>query len=287
MTQTDLKQDTRPDDTLHIISGPPPYVPVLGNGMNGLAPCPRNNIVISRTFGALKRTRFSVDPNIHLPASLIQSSRLSVLPRRTPNLELSVDFGAIDVDVEVLPLQVPAEAPPENWVALNEYGSTYLNERRSSRKDDVHLEAGTTTGNIDLRVHAPHTTPISVRVSSTFGQVRVYIPRTFHGPLTISSSLLAPRLSPELRRVCTPLSEVGDKVRWFVGDVGAWTAKGERGDEVRVGSEFGRVWVGFVGEDADAARALGRAPLEWGLNAVKVILMLCAVALCWRLLEAS
>ncbi|KAJ7303675.1 hypothetical protein DFH08DRAFT_650506, partial [Mycena albidolilacea] len=80
-------------------------------------------------------------------------------------------------------------------------------------------------------------------VETTFGHVRVYLPLTTHGPLTLSSSWRAARLSPVLRRVCTPLREEGLKTNWFVGDIGAWSAKSEVGDEVRIGSDFGSIWV--------------------------------------------
>jgi hypothetical protein len=90
---------------------------------------------------------------------------------------------------------------------------------------------------------------IALHVETTFGHVRVYLPRTTHGPLTLSSSLRAARLSPALRRICTPLHEEGLKTNWFVGDIGAWSAKSEVGDEVRIGSDFGSIWVGYIGEE--------------------------------------
>jgi hypothetical protein len=52
-----------------------------------------------------------------------------------------------------------------------------------------------------------------------------------------------------MQRVCTPLSEVGGTKRWFVGNLAAWSANGERGDEVQVNVTFGSAWIGFVGED--------------------------------------
>ncbi|KAJ7661143.1 hypothetical protein B0H17DRAFT_909806, partial [Mycena rosella] len=74
---------------------------------------------------------------------------------------------------------------------------------------------------------------------STLGQLCIFLPRTFHGPLGFSSSLRAVRLSPELRRASTPLSEADGAARWFVGGVAAWLARGERGDQVLLRADFG------------------------------------------------
>ncbi|KAJ7689247.1 hypothetical protein B0H14DRAFT_3906686 [Mycena olivaceomarginata] len=232
MTRTDSKEPVLDDTPIPTqTSLPPPYdplpkerdpVPNDGNDRNedvhaGTSTRAGNNISINRAFGALKGMRFIIDPNIRLPKSLLPPQPLTVFTKPQLNLRLTVDFGAIDAEVDVLP--------------------------------NVHLKASTTTGNIALRVTAPPTAPITLHVETTFGHVCVYLPLTTHGPLTLSSSLRAARLSPALRRVCTPLREEGLKTNWFVGDIGAWSTKSEVGDKVRIGSDFGSIWVGYVGEE--------------------------------------
>ncbi|KAJ6582474.1 hypothetical protein DFH09DRAFT_1439169 [Mycena vulgaris] len=170
---------------------------------------------------------------------VLEEKRWPSLPK--PNLELSLDFGAIDADIEVLPLAPEGHAD---------------HVPRSSQKK-VDLKASTGTANITLRVHAP-SAPIDLRVQSSFGQVRVFLPRTLHGPLVIATALRRAHFSAALRRVCTPVIEVRGTTRWFVGDVAAWSAGGERGDKVWVGSGFGELWVGYIGEEAEAERVLGR-----------------------------
>ncbi|KAJ6481882.1 hypothetical protein C8R45DRAFT_932626 [Mycena sanguinolenta] len=253
MTRTDSEKPVVDDTSISAqaqTSLPPPYDhlptegdPVLSDGNDhvhaGTSTRPGNNISITRAFGALNGMRFIVDPNIRLPKSLFQRQPL---PNPQLNLTLTVDFGAIDAEVDILPF---AAVPPPH----DDGDANPVDDVDPHLKKNVHLRVSTTTGNITLRVNAPPTAPIALHVGTMFGHVRVYLPRTTHGPLTLSSSLRAAHLSPALRRVCTPLREEGLKTNWFVGDIGAWSAKSEVGDEVRIESNFGSIWVGYVGEE--------------------------------------
>jgi hypothetical protein len=40
-----------------------------------------------------------------------------------------------------------------------------------------------------------------------------------------------------------------------------------------VGTTFGSVWVGYIGEEEEAKRALRWGPLQWGVNIVLSLLM--------------
>ncbi|KAJ6571471.1 hypothetical protein B0H19DRAFT_661340 [Mycena capillaripes] len=271
MAQTDLKEPVHDIQIPVQTSIPPPYDTVQSQENDdehaGTSfTRPGNYISINRAFGALKRMHFIVDPNIRLPQSLLPPELFPTLAKPQLNLKLGVDFGGIDAEVDVLPFTT--EPPPS---------ISYGIDPRQKKK--VHLKASTATGNITLRVNAPPTAPIVLQVQSGFGNVRVYLPRTTHGPLILLSSLRTPRLSPALRRVCTPLREEGFKTNWFVGDIDAWSAKDEVGDEVQIGSEFGSVWVGYVGEEEPphALRRRARGPLRIGLNAVGTLLLVWVV----------
>ncbi|KAJ6564985.1 hypothetical protein DFH09DRAFT_1475556 [Mycena vulgaris] len=198
---------------------------------------------------------------------VLEEKRWPSLPK--PNLELSLDFGAIDADIEVLPLAPEGHAD---------------HVPRSSQKK-VDLKASTVTANITLRVHAP-SAPIDLRVQSSFGQVRVFLPRTLHGPLVIATALRRAHFSAALRRVCTSVLEVRGTTRWFVGDVAAWSAGGERGDKVWVGSGFGELWVGYIGEEAEAERVLGRDLWAVCWQIIRGLLLVGASSLGFMLVQA-
>ncbi|KAJ7809343.1 hypothetical protein B0H14DRAFT_3151655 [Mycena olivaceomarginata] len=98
-------------------------------------------------------------------------------------------------------------------------------------------------------------------------------PRICHGPLAITSSLGAPCLSPELKRACTPISDVGCGGRWSAGDLGMWHQRNGHDDKAIVSSSFGRVWVGYLGEEEEAKRALRWDTLQWGVNLVLTLVL--------------
>ncbi|KAJ7608085.1 hypothetical protein DFH06DRAFT_1486271 [Mycena polygramma] len=244
---------------------------------------PQNYIHISRMFGALQRCRYTVDPNLHVPSSLLGAPEWepsgyffsSLKSRAVPNLELAVTFGNVDADIHVLPLSASARqcATGQCRTASRLLYSRSSDSCQCPRKNK--LEASTTTGNVTLHVvEAAPAAHFSLRASSTFGHSCIFLPRTFHGPLSIMSSLGAPNLSPELKRVCAPISEIGAGWRWFVGDSGAWRDHGEHGDEVLVSTTFGPVWVGYIGEEEDAKRALQWGALHWVVNILLAFVVL-------------
>ncbi|KAJ7751495.1 hypothetical protein DFH07DRAFT_774739 [Mycena maculata] len=258
------------------MSGPPPYVPVPTSPEHEPLPDwsrPQNNILISRTFSALTKARFIVDPNLYVPDSLLTPPEWDpYIPifgsKPKPNIQLAVTFGAIDAHIHVLPRNATV-------TRRHAYHAAFPLDRlrgREASPEQSTLEASTTTGDITLHIEVPTASPISVRASSTFGHICLYLPHTFHGPLTITSALGTPRLSAALGGVCTPISEVGNAKRWFVGDLGAWNE--EKADQVLAGTTFGKVWIGYEGEEEEAKRALRWGALQWGVNIVVALLVL-------------
>ncbi|KAJ6496214.1 hypothetical protein C8R45DRAFT_926728 [Mycena sanguinolenta] len=257
------------------MSGPPPYAPAPTTENASFESTEssirrQNCIRISRTFGSMDHCFFTVDPNLHVPASLLGDSDWDAFDYRglfrrfKPNIELGVTFGGIHADITVLPSTAKCPEP----------SSDELPSKRCPRK--TALEVGTTTGNVNLHVDATH---FSLRATSTFGQIRIFLPPEYHGPITIPSSLGAPLLSPGLKRVCTTISEVGSGRRWFVGDFGEWERRNQHGDDAHIGSTFGRVWIGYYGEEKEARRALRWDMLQF---VVKVVFWILA-SMAWLL----
>ncbi|KAJ7488836.1 hypothetical protein FB451DRAFT_679249 [Mycena latifolia] len=232
---------------------------------------PRNNVLISRTFGALnlEGKRVTVDPNVRMPDYLVRKRTYNFEPPDT-NLEFGVTFGAIAADVEVLPF------------APNTLPKRLAYEGRKSNQ--VHLKFGASTGNLTLRVHAAPLARIYMETSATFGQTRIYLPRTFRGPLTVFSWARRQRLSAALQRECMPVSEEGSTTLWFVGDI----ANDGNGDHAKVETIFGAVWIGYVGEEDEGARALGGLLAHWARSVVAVVLLCYAIywlpGLLWKLI---
>ncbi|KAJ7075610.1 hypothetical protein B0H15DRAFT_653265 [Mycena belliarum] len=225
---------------------------------DGLSTGPRNNVLISRTFGGLdlEGKRITVDPNLRMPDSVVREWSYWTPSR---NLELAVTFGSIAANVDVLPLAGGAPGPKR-----------FRAERASERKPyQAQLKFGTGTGNLTVHIRDAPPARIYLQTSANFGQTRIYLPRTFRGALSISSRVRAPCLSAALQRACTPVSQEGSTMRWFVGDV----AEGGEEDYAEADTTLGSVWIGYVGEEDEGARALGWAGMHWAKTTATFMLM--------------
>ncbi|KAJ7466806.1 hypothetical protein B0H11DRAFT_55097 [Mycena galericulata] len=292
MAQKNLKPHSLHTPSPIEISRPPPYDPERAlPSEDEWSARPQNYICISRTFGALTGTRFTIDPNLKVPKSLLTppewNTYVSSWEKPKPNIDLTVQFGTINTQISVLSLSGDASRCI-NGQCIDKSSSrtSYLYTDSSNTRcpRQTALEVTTTSGNITLRLDAPSTAPIYARASSTFGQICVFLPRTFQGPFTITTSLGAPHLSPELMRVCAPLREVGSGKRWFVGDFSAWQARGQHADEAVIGTTWGGVWVGYEGEEKEAKAALRWGALQWGAHITLALLVAILLRLVVKLL---
>ncbi|KAJ7624876.1 hypothetical protein FB45DRAFT_88155 [Roridomyces roridus] len=245
---------------------------------------PQNDILVSRNFGSLK-TRFTVDPNIHPPNPLLpavssweKDEQLSSNGKISDvaGAELYVGWGQIDAEVCVLPLSENAVCeqngyPCRRW-AKGADGVSWDRPPPCPMKSRVSASTfiGDVTAKVDIGKLSPCTPRLILQAMSSWGQVAVFLPRSFQGSLVTSCSG-TPRFSSTLAPLCTSIKEVGREKHWFVGDVYAWRA---HADDVIVGSVFGTVWVGYEGEEEEAKKALRWGPVQWLVHIIAVALIL-------------
>ncbi|KAJ7880678.1 hypothetical protein B0H13DRAFT_1630296, partial [Mycena leptocephala] len=74
---------------------------------------------------------------------------------------------------------------------------------------------------------------------SSNGTVTIHLPRTFRGPLHLTTRNGSGRFSDALKAALTTFSEVNSTRRCFVGDFSDWT------EEISVESMNGNVKVGY------------------------------------------
>ncbi|KAJ7624885.1 hypothetical protein FB45DRAFT_1031005 [Roridomyces roridus] len=277
-------QKTLLPTTVEILpTGLPPYTetaefgPSSATAMEDWHPnAPQNNILIARTFGSVK-SRFTVDPNIHPPRSLLRA--VSAWEKEDGNfktgdaVELDVGWGRIDAEVCVLPVSEGAVCEQNGYPCCPKKRGDHPPPCTIMSRLSVRTFIGDVTLKVDVGKLSPCTPRLNIYVMTVWGQVALFLPRSFHGPLVTSCSG-TPRLSSTLARMSTPIKEVGREKRWFVGDVSAWRAGCEHGDNVTVGSSFGKVWVGYEGEEEEARRALRWGPVQWLAHIVPAVLTL-------------
>ncbi|KAJ7624875.1 hypothetical protein FB45DRAFT_1086957 [Roridomyces roridus] len=270
-------------------TGLPPYTETTKSGSSSAKALedwhgnsPLNNILISRTFGSIKN-RFTVDPNNHPPSCLLRavsaredSEELSkkLNPRTAGGtVELYVTYGRIDAEVCMLPLSESA------LCARN--GFPCCPKSEDDKPPPCAMEgrvfAITTIGDVTVKGDAGElnacTARLIIQAYSTWGQVAVFIPRSFQGPL-VASCFGTPRLSSTLAPLCTPIKEVGGAKRWFVGSLDEWLVDRGHGDDLTVRTDFGKVWVGYEGEEEEARKALRWGPVQWLAHIVPAVLIL-------------
>lgn len=181
---------------------------------------PTNYISISRVHNSIKET-FLLDPGLYIPPSVRPS------PEREENLRLESTHGAVYADVGIVP------------------GS-----KGSTSRGRAKLWMKSTHGGVTAKIRTPSDpnlnlppTSFHLTVQSTYGDVRVHLPRTFHGPLVLKVTHGSIKFSDALSGNLTTFGEVDGTRRCFVGDFSGWRGGAWKGDEVVVEASHGSVKV--------------------------------------------
>ncbi|KIM38434.1 hypothetical protein M413DRAFT_447885 [Hebeloma cylindrosporum] len=110
------------------------------------------------------------------------------------------------------------------------------------------MKMKSTHGGITAKIHGPpNRTPFVVHAQSVNGDVRLHIPRTFHGPVIISHRHGLVRFSDSINRNLTTFGKVDNTRRCFLGDFSRWTesARGWEGDELVIDVRHGNVKIHY------------------------------------------
>ncbi|KAF7320864.1 F-box domain-containing protein [Mycena chlorophos] len=175
---------------------------------------PTNFVSISRRAGEIKET-FVLDPTLQLPQSIA-----SPAPAGRPHFEATSIMGEVKTTIFVL-------------------GGTVQPNIRKTR-----ITTSSTMGETKLMLHAPSVrAPLDISVRTSMGSAKVYLPRSFRGPLRISTTMGEVKLSKDLQDAGLKLGDGG----WFIGQwsQGEAEAKTWPGDEATVQTTFGEVFVGY------------------------------------------
>ncbi|KAK7014208.1 hypothetical protein R3P38DRAFT_3001705 [Favolaschia claudopus] len=174
-----------------------------------------NFISITRRLSESKGV-YVLDPTLRLPQSILR-------PRYSKaHLSISAVLGEASAEVYI----VNSESMP--------HGSR------------TRIEVSSAVGSTKLVLHAPdRRAPMSVSVSAHLGESTLLLPRSFRGPIRLSTTLGENTLSPALRAATVPVGN-----RLFVG---TWNdnelnSKEWTGDEATVVSTLGSVYVAYDDE---------------------------------------
>jgi len=191
---------------------PPAYEPPRSIAPPDIKPA--NYISLIRRFSEVNGT-FVLDPTLRLPHSM--------QPRTNNKMHLSI--SALMGEARAVVYLVNSESLPS--------GKT-------------RMEVSSRLGSTKLVLHAPERrAPIHVSVNTRLGEATLLLPRSFRGPLYLSTTLGEISLSAALRAATVTFGD-----RMFVGQ---WTEEEVKqkewpGDEAHVDSALGSVYVGYDDE---------------------------------------
>ncbi|KAJ6575973.1 hypothetical protein DFH09DRAFT_1150137 [Mycena vulgaris] len=186
---------------------------------------PTNFLSMSRTNDSIKGT-YVIDPRIKIPASVLPTlvPKESEATRR--NVFLHTKNGTINVDL-------------------------FIVDDVDAKGNKVEMMLTSSNGTVTARIHAASSarTPFHLIAQSSNGDVTLYLPQSFRGPLTLRTRNGSIRISNALAATTTMFGEADHTRRCFVGDFSDWTEDITwAGDEVHVESANGNVKLQYNAE---------------------------------------
>ncbi|KAF8997726.1 hypothetical protein BDQ17DRAFT_1309590 [Cyathus striatus] len=206
---------------------------------------PANYISISRTHTSIKET-YIIDPTIDVPAFLIPPLKEDETEETRMNLSLEATHGSINATVRLVE------------------GEGGIERKRKRVTIAMKSEHGGITAQI---LDTPTRPPFHIQLQSSNGDIRLHIPRTFHGPITISIKHGSLRFSESLEESLISFGEMDGVCTGFIGDFSALSGKEAQswdGDEIYVEAKHGHVRVLFDDDDNEGERdGTGKLSFFW------------------------
>ncbi|KAH7921839.1 hypothetical protein BV22DRAFT_1131929 [Leucogyrophana mollusca] len=213
---TDHLQDAQPTNDAYP-TGPP------------LKAQPTNFLSLHEKDGHI-RGCYTIDPLMRVPTSLLAPLGANESEEDRRNLDLRTKDGHVDAEIWLLGRKV------EDLPTISKERTTlYLSSR---------------DGNVSARVNTVDVTaPFLLDIYARDGRVTVLLPRSFHGPLLLTSrSSNSVILSDAILEKSTPLSTLDRTRRFFVGPTSEVTGQDWHGDELKVEARDGKIRVRYIDE---------------------------------------
>ncbi|KII84592.1 hypothetical protein PLICRDRAFT_167568 [Plicaturopsis crispa FD-325 SS-3] len=195
---------------------------------------PTNYLLLDRANAAIKGT-YVVDPSMAVHASFLAPLGKGEAEGDRKNLQLISKNGRIAVNI---------------WLVGSRGVVGPDGDLKTGARATLDLKSYNGPVNVKTHVGEPEAPiPFLLTVTSYNGAVQLYLPRSFTGPLTITSNNGSVTYSDQVKEHLTTFSEVNRRHLSFVGDSSEWTGQVDwAGDAATVESKNGKVQVRFVDE---------------------------------------
>ncbi|KDR72720.1 hypothetical protein GALMADRAFT_143005 [Galerina marginata CBS 339.88] len=210
---------------------PPTYASLQSSPSSSEIVAKRVNYVsITRLHSSVKETLI-VDPSLFVPLFLRPPLGSGETEETRKNLRLESTHGHIHTDITLV----------EHTENPNEIPSSKKNKRVVMHMKSMH-------GGITAKIHGPpNRSSFVLHAYSVNGEIRLHIPRTFHGPVIVTHRHGFVRFSDGIHRNLTTFGELNGTRRCFLGDFSRWTDTGDgwAGDELTVDVRHGNVKIHY------------------------------------------
>ncbi|PPQ78269.1 hypothetical protein CVT25_011728 [Psilocybe cyanescens] len=188
-----------------------------------------NYVSITRTHTSVKEILI-LDPSVFVPVFLRPPLASGETEETRKNLRLEATHGHVHADITLIG------------------NGDSANESSAKRNKRILMNMKSTHGGITAKIHgAPDRSSFCLHAQAVNGDIRLHIPRTFHGPLIVSHRHGFVRFSEAVDRNLTTFGEVDSTRRCFLGDFSRWTDAGNgwSGDELVVDVRHGNVKIHY------------------------------------------
>jgi hypothetical protein len=139
------------------------------------------------------------------------------------------------------------------WLLSSPRSDTFLEEQQRTT-----IDLTSDHGSINAQVETiPGAAPFLLTACAPHGSVRISLPRSFHGLLSLSTQHGSVYLADTVSQNATQLSQLDTARRYFVGDFsslgdGEWT-----GDELRIEGKHDSIRIKYIDDTVDDQSAGG------------------------------
>jgi len=178
---------------------------------------------------------FIVNPSMRIPSSLLPPLGDNETEDDRKNLSLTSKHSSVHADIWLLS---GSPLPSESATSANKPRRTTI--RLASEHGSIRAQLHTIDG----------AAPFSLTGHSSHGTIRLAVPRSFHGFLSISTRHGSIKLSDTLFQNTTQLSQFENTRKYFIGDFHPMEDTWD-GDQVELEAPHGSIRVKYIDEMAE------------------------------------
>lgn len=209
----------------------------------GDVPIPKANnyLVVERQYEGIKNGAYAIDPYMHVPAILMPPlDEGEKTDNDRKNLRIQSEYGSVSLDLWVVGQPRPGEPSKKAQLLI----------KHQYAKMSIRMHASP-----PLSSGAPL---YSLSIDHKYAPLSVKLPRSFCGPIKITSTYSPLKLSDEFAKHSRTFHEVGGTRTMFVGDMDGLTDEGTwEGSEVIISVQNSAVKMAFEDEERSGSGSKG------------------------------